>query len=178
MKQTKTEGIIIKRRNIGEADRILTIFTKTNGKISIKASGVRKITSRRASHIELLNESLLFLYKGRGMPVLTEVQIINSNSNIKNNLKKIGVAYYFCELVDGLCAENEENGEVYDLLKSMLVKIGNEEVITPLVSDFETKLLKKLGYFSAEQKNTAIYIEEILEKKLKTPPIFHQILRS
>ena len=59
----KTEAIIIKRRNFGEADRILTILTKNYGKIQVRAPGVRKITSRRSSHIELLNFSSLTLYR-------------------------------------------------------------------------------------------------------------------
>jgi len=59
MKSYKTEGIIIKRKNFGEADRILTIFTKNKGKISIVAKGVRKINSRRAPHIELLQKQKL-----------------------------------------------------------------------------------------------------------------------
>ena len=58
MRSFKTEGIVIKRRNFNEADRIITVFSKRNGKINIKASGVRKITSRRSPHLELLNYSI------------------------------------------------------------------------------------------------------------------------
>ena len=64
MRTHKTEGIIIKRRNYGEADRILTVFTKYNGKIQVKATGIRRIPSRRSAHVELLNYSVLNLYKG------------------------------------------------------------------------------------------------------------------
>ena len=51
MKTFVAEGIVLKRRNVGEADRILTVFTRTNGKMIIKAVGVRKIASKRSSHI-------------------------------------------------------------------------------------------------------------------------------
>ena len=56
----KTEGIILKRINFGEADRILTSYTKHFGKISLLAKGVRKITSRKGGNIELFNQTVLF----------------------------------------------------------------------------------------------------------------------
>ncbi|PIZ97846.1 MAG: DNA repair protein RecO, partial [Candidatus Levybacteria bacterium CG_4_10_14_0_2_um_filter_35_8] len=59
MNSYKTEGIVIKRRNLGEADKILTIFTKRYGKIQVKAPGIRKINSRRSPHVELLNYSAI-----------------------------------------------------------------------------------------------------------------------
>ncbi|MGH7246436.1 MAG: DNA repair protein RecO, partial [Candidatus Levyibacteriota bacterium] len=70
MKHFKVEGIIIKRRNMGEADRVLTILTKDQGKMTIKAKGVRKIASKRASHIEPLNKVTMSIYKKTHMPVL------------------------------------------------------------------------------------------------------------
>ena len=55
MPSVTVEGLILKRANFGEADRMLTILTKNLGKISVVARGVRKITSRRAGNVELLN---------------------------------------------------------------------------------------------------------------------------
>src|SRR5579859_8022976 len=107
MRQLIAEGIVLKRRNIGEADRILTVLTRSFGKMSIKAIGVRKITSKRSSHIEPLNHVILSLYKGKAMPVLTEITTKESFSDIKQDLQKIGFAYHLCELVDGLCPEGQ-----------------------------------------------------------------------
>src|SRR3990167_4660571 len=108
MRTYKTEGIIIKRKNFGEADRIITVLTRNHGKIQVKATGVRKIQSRRSSHVELLNHASLFIYKGRGsLPILTEAETIDSFQDIKNDLTKVGFAYHICELIDGLCAENQ-----------------------------------------------------------------------
>lgn len=120
MRSFRTEGIIIKRRNFGEADRILTVFTRDHGKLHIKASGVRKITSRRSGQIELLNQAVLGLYKGNGFPILTEAKIINDFADLKMDLEKIGFAYHLCELVDGLCPEDQEQRAVYELLRETL----------------------------------------------------------
>lgn len=180
MRSYKIEGIVIKRKNIGETDRILTVFTKYTGKIQIKAIGVRRITSRRSSHVEPLNLSLLTLYKGKGLPILTEAQSLESFSSIKENLVKVGFAYHICELVDGLCPENQENRLVFSLLCQTLHGLSSTEDITSVVHEFEVELLTLLGFWSNTQLsnkvNTHNFIEQILERKLKSKQIIPRLL--
>lgn len=175
MRAYRTTGIIIKRKNIGEADRILCVFTKDQGKIHIKAKGVRKITSKRSSHVELLNHEILHLYKGKSMPVLTEIETIESFRYIKTNLQKTGFAYYICELIEGLCPENQENMQVYSLLVNTLRKLEKSENVISIIHEFEISLLSFLGYWANHKKitfqETANFIENILERKLKTRQI-------
>jgi recombinational DNA repair protein (RecF pathway) len=127
MRHFKTEGIIIKRRNFGEADRILTVMTRDYGKIQIKAAGVRKITSRRSAHIELLNHTVLHLYKGHTFSVLTEATVISDFARLKAQFEKIGLAYHVCELIDGLCPENQENRAVFFLLQRTLAELAQQD---------------------------------------------------
>lgn len=173
MKSYKTEGFVIKRRNFGEADRILTVFSKRSGKIQIKAPGVRRITSRRSSHTELLNYCVFGLYEGKKLPVLTEIESLENFQSIKKNLGKIGVAYHFCELIDGLCAENQENMEVFSLLKNTLSSLSSDEAeLNKLIENFEMRLLDILGFYKPEVTpknfNRVVFIEQILERKLKS----------
>jgi DNA repair protein RecO (recombination protein O) len=144
----KTEGIIIKRKNVGEKDRIITVFTRRFGKTQVRAIGVRNITSRRSPYIELLNISYLNLYKGKGMPILTEIEGIEDFSEIKKDLQKVGFAYHICELVDGLCAENQENRLVFELLQTTLKRLSIEQDILPIIHEFEVELLTILGFWS------------------------------
>ncbi len=180
MRSFKTEGIVIKRSNFAEADRIITILSKKRGKIKVKANGVRKITSKRSPHIEPLNYCIFSLYQGRSMPVLTEVESLENFSFLKKDLKKIGLAYHFCELIDGLCAENQEHLEVFNLLQSTLKKLSSEENPSSLVYKFEIQLLKLLGFLkipnSDSKINTQGIIEEILERRLKTKQILPRLL--
>lgn len=180
MRSFTTEGIVIKRRNMGEADRILTVFTKDYGKLQIKAKGVRKITSKRSSHIELLNFALLSLHKGNVMSILTEVQTIESFSDIKTDLKKVGIAYHICELIDGLCPENQENSHIFTLLKDILTTLDKEEDVSRAVYNFQLALLAELGYWSGDRVDkdfkTLAFIENILERKLKTRQILPSLL--
>ena len=178
MRSFKVEGIIIKRRNYGEADRLLTVLTKNNGKIQIKATGIRRIPSRRSAHVELLNHSVLGLYKGKTYATLTEAQAIDNFSPIKNSLEKMGLSYHLCELVDGLCAENQENMRVFYLLKNSLTALAMNDGLEASVREFEIELLTILGYLPNRLKNgldTRDFIENILERKLKSYPIFARL---
>lgn len=184
MRSYKTEGIVLKRRNFGEADRILTILTKYNGKIQVKAPGVRRIPSRRSSHVELLNFSLLTLYASSGsfMPIVTEAQTLEDFSEVKDNLEKIGCAYYICELINGFCPDNQENREVFFLLQSTLSSLSRNNDMKLVIKYFEKELLTKLGFWSEakllQTQDSLMVMERLLERKLKTMrlmPLFAQL---
>jgi DNA repair protein RecO (recombination protein O) len=174
MRTHKVEGIVLKRRNLGEADRILTVLTKEFGKITVKAPGVRRIPSRRSSHVELLNHSQFTLYSGSKtfMPVVTEAQTLEDFSTIKSDLGKIGWALYACELTNGLCADNQENRGVFFHLKSILANLSSAQDVSALVKKFEKDLLTELGFWSEARllhtQDSQAVIEKLLERKLKT----------
>ncbi|HUD45110.1 MAG TPA: DNA repair protein RecO [Patescibacteria group bacterium] len=175
----KTEGVIIKRRNVNEADKLITVLTRTNGKLQIKAPGVRKIASRRSPHIELLNRSFLTLYVRYTTPVLTEAQMVSDYKFIKQDLLKIGYAYHICEITDGLCAEGQENETVFELLIATLDNLCATSDPFAVVHDFELDLLETLGFGTAKMRtseyfNIHAYIESLLEKKLRSKDIFLQ----
>jgi DNA repair protein RecO (recombination protein O) len=162
----KTEGIILKRSNFGEADRILTVFTKHQGKIKILAKGTRKITSHRGPNIEIFNQVTLYVHRGKTFDILTEAQVINAFDHIRDRLDLVSLAYYACELVDGLCAEQQPQEKVYVMLEYML-----RELDSGLVHRFEKGLLSELGFLTKTESshiNTTAYIEQLLERKLKS----------
>lgn len=166
MRSYKTEGIILKRSNFGEADRIITVFTKKHGKIKFVAKGVRRITSRRSPNIELFNHAILFVHRGRMLDILTEAQTISTFPSIRKNLELVGLAYYCCEIVDGLCAEHQPHKNVYELLVSTLNELNHG-----LIQRFEVTLLSELGFLSkaiSPRLNTTSYIEQILERRIKS----------
>lgn len=175
MRNFKAEGIILKRQNFGEADRILTVFTKKYGKIKILAKGVRRITSRRGPNVELFNLVTLFIHQGRNFDLLTEAQVQNAFSRIRKNLELVGLAYHICELVDGLCPEHQPHPKVFDLLVKTLA-----ELESGLISKFEIDLLQELGFLppsiSINKINTTSFIEQILERKLKTKTLLSKLL--
>lgn len=174
MRTHKIEGVVLKRKNFGEADRVLTILSKESGKIAVKAPGVRRIRSRRSPHIELLNYSQFTLYSGSkvSMPIVTEVQTLEDFSEIKTNLHKVGVALYICELINGLCADNQENSSVFFNLKSTLSELAYTSDVQGLIRKFEKDLLTELGFWSEAKLlqtcDSKMVMEKLLERKLKT----------
>lgn len=163
-------GFVLKRFNFGEADRFVTLFTKENGKVEVLAKGVRKITSKRSSHIEPLNLIRFQSVKTSKNFILTEVELVNSFEKRKSSLKQCEVAFFVCELIDGLCPHGQVNQEIFSLIGNFLKggEYSDDEILK-----FETRLLTYLGYWNVEKNFTSelesrIYIESILEKKLKS----------
>ena len=144
-----SEGLVIKRKNIGEADKIVTIFSKYQGKVSVIAKGVRKVSSRRAGNLELLNQIKFFAHGNGKLPVVTEVATLTTFKRIKSDLQKLGLAYLLLELIDQFLPEGQENNNLYNQLLLFLEGINqskNFEKDKVLVASFQIKLLKEMGY--------------------------------
>ncbi len=173
MRSYKTEGIIIKRINVREADRILTIFSKYYGKIKVIARGIRKINSRRGGNLEMLNYLQLIIHKGKNLDVIGEIEPIQTFNTLKKNLTKINYCYCLCEVIDGLCPEKQENKEVFELLLESLNKIEQESDFD--LNKFKIVLLAKLGFLDIKQNtpNFSVdsFIENLLSRSLKTKRI-------
>ncbi|MCX6792019.1 MAG: DNA repair protein RecO [Candidatus Gottesmanbacteria bacterium] len=168
------EGIILKRKNVGEADRILTIFTKHYGKVRVLARGVRKVSSKRAPHVEVFNRVIATLHKGSGMDTLTEVSPVASYDAIRRDLARVGAAYYLCELIDGLLPEAQVHEDVFMLLCDAFAVLATvkKERIEVLRERFAAALLRALGFLERGKKpptgSLDSYVEQLLERHLKT----------
>lgn len=158
----KTLGIILKRHDFGEADRILTIFTKRLGKINVIAKGVRKITSRKGGNVELFNLCSLFLAEGRNLDILSEVEVVEPFRNIREDLETVGKAYQVAEVVDQLTAERVESTKVFDLITEILKHLSKKRG-TQLLMGFEVKLLNELGFWSIDGFKADLKVKKVLK---------------
>jgi DNA repair protein RecO (recombination protein O) len=141
----KTKGIILKRSNFGEADRILTIYTDNHGKIKAIGKGIRKQNSRLGGHLEPFCLADFVIAEGRNLDIVTEAEIIECFFDLRNNLKSTHISYYLAEAIDKLTAEHEKHKEVFDLLLEVLENLSfvNEDL---LLSYFELNLLSEIGF--------------------------------
>lgn len=146
MPAVTTEGLILKRKDFGEADRILTVLTDRYGKISVIARGVRKITSRRAGNIEVLNRVKLHLFKSKGF-TLSEAESVETFTKLKENLTLSTTAFHIIELVDRLTPEEQKNPRLYELVVKIL-QILEKNPRQIYVRGFEVKILSLLGFWS------------------------------
>lgn len=149
MNTWSSEGIVLKRRNSGEADRNLTIFTRQRGKVRVLAKGIRRIKSRRAAAVELLNYSKFFLSESKGFYSLNEAEVIKSFPALKENLAMISYSYRLSEVVDRFFSEEEEARKAFDLLIEILEALDscpNPIQAKFLTHAFEVKILDKAGF--------------------------------
>jgi len=142
----RTEVIIIRRSDFGEADRLLTILTPKYGKRRVIAKGARKTTSRRAGHVELFHRVELQLATGRTFDIVTDAQIIDAYKQLHEELPRLSYAYYVSELIDKLLVDDEENWPLYNLLSQTLAALDSSSVLDLVTRYFELHLLNLLGY--------------------------------
>lgn len=173
MRQFKIQAIVIKRRNLGEADRILTVFSPTLGKLTLLAKGIRRIHSRRAPHLELFNRVELSVHRGRTWDIIVEASCLETFSKMKSDLPSIALAFTLSELVDVLCAERQENKGVYQLLLSALHNLDSRQSRSShpnFTQEMGQALLQELGFINSHKLNLSFdslkYIEELIERKL------------
>ena len=165
---------IIKRKNFGEADKFITVFSREYGKVTLKAKGIRKISSRRAGDLELFNQATLLVVKGRGdMDVITEVQLTRNYTHFCNDYYKTHIAYQLVELVDKLTGQHEKHEDLYKLLDLAFTYLSqatiDHKTFQNVVMRFKIRILDILGFGVPSTNNHTIlteHIEAIMERKL------------
>jgi DNA repair protein RecO (recombination protein O) len=142
----KTEAIVLKRTNLGEADNIITLYTPNLGKIRAVAKGVRRPKSKLGGHLDLLTQSSLLLAQGHNLDIITQSQTIESFLPMRNDLWRTSCAIYMAELADQFTAEQVENYPVYRLLQTTLLWLCEADSNELILRYFELHLLSHLGY--------------------------------
>ncbi|OGD65793.1 DNA repair protein RecO [Candidatus Berkelbacteria bacterium RIFOXYA2_FULL_43_10] len=141
----KTSGIVLKRKNFGEADRVLTILTERFGKISAIAKGSRKIKAKLLGHLEPFTQVNFQFHEGRNFYIVTSADIVHNFENIHNDYQKTTRAFYLGELCDKFLESDEKNIEVYRLLSSALEYLEDNNVDL-MLRFFELKIIEASGF--------------------------------
>ncbi len=141
----KDEGIVLKAIKLGEADRIITFFTRYNGKVQAVAKGIRKTKSRFGGRLEPFTRVDLMLYRGRSLDTVTGVDIVESFKAVRGEYARLTAAAALAELVDKVTPDRERALPVYALLVSGLQALAAAGPST-VVPGFYVKLLSISGY--------------------------------
>jgi DNA repair protein RecO (recombination protein O) len=175
----KTQGIIIKRNNLGDFDRLLTVYTGHFGKILLKGKSIRKNQSKLKGHLELFSYVDLLIAPARNalrsdtggpvrrLDVITGAETIESFHRLRKNLPSLSATYYLSELTDKMVIGSERDENVWPTLLSSFRELNRpSQNIKAVVSNFENKLLEFLGY--GHQKNPLNFIESFLRESLNS----------
>ena len=133
----RVTAIVLRQKEVGEADRILSLYTHEKGKLSAIAKGVRKIRSRKAGHLEPFTLVSLQLAAGRDLYIISQAEAQEMFTPLRTNLSLMGYASYIVELVDRFTYDGEENPAIFRLLKdsfTRLVGTHDPEVCHPAFS--------------------------------------------
>lgn len=160
-RSTRVEAVVLKHYEQGEADRMLTIYTRQHGKVRALARGVRKVRSRKAGHLEPFTHASLQLAKGRYWYVVSQAEAINTFPALRQDLEKVGYASYVVEMLDKFTYEEEEsNHAIFRLLVETLSRLESQaDSFTPILY-YEIHLLDLLG-FRPELQRCVVTEEEI-----------------
>ena len=143
----RVEAVVLRHADWGEADRMLTLYTRERGKVRAIAKGARKIRSRKAGHLEPFTRVSLQLAKGRDLLIVTQADSLEVYHALGEDLVKTGYAAYVVELLDRFTYEDEsENFAIYRLLTEILGRIASEADPWLAIRYYEVRLLDLLGF--------------------------------
>lgn len=131
---------------MGEADVLLTLFSKNRGKLRVIAKGARKASSRKAGHISQFTESEMLLAQGRNLDIVTQAQVLTSHRMLREDLERLTHASHLAELVDGFTVEEDPHEGLYILLKQALEWVAVDKDAQLATRHFEVFFLELVGY--------------------------------
>ena len=142
----RVEALVLRHSDWGEADRLLTLFTREMGKVRAIAKGVRKIRSRKAGHLEPFTRVSVQLARGRDLLIVTQAETVDAYLPLGENLVLTGYASYVIELLDRFTYEEGENRALYSLLTDTLARLAAGDSPWLAVRYYEVRLLDILGF--------------------------------
>jgi DNA repair protein RecO (recombination protein O) len=140
------EAVIISHKDFGEADRLVTLFSREAGKIRGMAKGVRKMGSRKAAYLEPFMHSKVVLAKGKTFWILTQADGIKQYRSIPESLEKTGRAAFVVELADRFTVEEEPSPQIFSLILDTLNRIDEDDDTFTSTLFFEMRILDHAGF--------------------------------
>jgi len=160
--------VVLKSVGYRDADKIYTLYSREEGKISAKAKGVRRISSRRAGNLDTLNlVELSYFQDALGHKTITEVRGINSFRGIKERKDKVNIAYKIVGLLTKNLEEELPDSRLFAVLTKTLSFLDSADSLFVLVLlYFYLNLIQSLGY--SLQLKKCVFCEKNLSPDWKT----------
>lgn len=155
----RTQALILKRRDFGEADRLLTILTPGHGKRDVIAKGARKLTSHKTGHVELFTLADVLVHRGRELDILTQAVMLKPYIPLREDLQRGAYASYVAELLDRFTLAGEDDlGSLFTLLAATFAALGDDDDLRRVVRYFELRLLDEVGF--RPELNECVFLHE------------------
>ena len=140
------EAVVLRHSNWGEADRLLSLFTREGGKLRAIAKGARKIRSRKAGHLEPFTRVRLMLAHGREFWIVTQAETVDAYLPLREDLLRTAYGAYVLELLDRFTYDEGENRSLYALLVDTLGRVSSLEDPFLAMRYYEIRMLDLTGF--------------------------------
>jgi len=121
----RTSGFVLKKNDLGEADRIFTIFTLDFGQIKVLGKAIRKLTSKLRGGIDIISLSEIEFIQGKSYKTLTDATTLEKFKNIKNNSTNLKISYKIARVLDNLIRSEEKDEKIWDLITGTFNNLNN-----------------------------------------------------
>ncbi len=139
--------LVLRKRDLGERDRIVTLLSRERGKLDAVVKGARKPGSKSSGASEVFTEARVQYSDGRSLGIVTQWDIVRPYAELRTNLGMLARAAYMCEVTERMVGEGEPCPETYDLLSAALTLLqmahGDPDTV---VRAFVVRLLGERGY--------------------------------
>ena len=144
----RTPALVLKRRNFGEADRLLTLLTPSHGKFDALAKGARKPASKKTGHVELFTRADVLIARGRSMDILTQAEMTHPYLPIREDLVRGAYANYAAELLDRFTYDSDDTSTValFNLLDTTFDRLCTDDDPRRVIRYYELRLLDEVGF--------------------------------
>ncbi len=145
--QINTDGLVIMEKTIGESDRLVTLLTRDEGVIRAFSPLAKTLKSKQGSSTQLLCYSRFSIYRGRDKYIINDAQPIEVFFDLRNDIEKLSLAQYFCELVSVLVPTEDAAIDFLRLILNALHLLAKEKRPNLLIkAAVEMRLLAMSGY--------------------------------
>ncbi len=159
-------SIVIGAKNYGEADVIVTLYTKEKGKVVAIAKGARKLTSKKRSALLLFCKVNCEVIETKGMGIIREAKLVTSFEEFRTDLRKVSLAYFFCEVTRKITPENVPQAEIYILLSKALTRLSQTSKLKFLKNAFTKHILEYSGYSVENGIEPLLVLSQVIEREL------------
>lgn len=142
----RSEAIVLKRTDFGEADRLLTLYSREFGKLKAIAKGARKPQSRKTGHVDLFMRTQFLFAKGQSLSIITQADTVETYAALRTDLMRMTHASYMAELLDQFVVDEDPNRPLYQLFSDGLSWCAMGEQLPLATRFYELHLLSLTGF--------------------------------
>lgn len=142
----KTEAIVLKHFPLGEADYILTLYSRQLGKISAIAKGARRVKSKMGGHVEpLMHTSFLLTEGSNDLFIISQAELLEGFRSIREDIGRLEQGLHITELMEAITPAYQENELLFCLLRDSLTTLSDDDH-SSLMTYFRLHLLELSGF--------------------------------